>query len=93
MPARTFVVVLLDAFHCSLQDLGSTNGTYLNGIRLRPFISVALFPGMQVHLGTPSEGQNFEVFFLREKIKRKSSTMIMVQQKLAPVVGEKRKLV
>jgi tRNA A-37 threonylcarbamoyl transferase component Bud32 len=36
---------------CAIVDLGSANGTYVNGRQLRPEAFLRLEPGMQIHLG------------------------------------------
>jgi len=56
-----------------VQDLDSKRGTYVNGIKLRPFTMVVLFPGMQVHLGDPHQSQSFTVHFLKTNRRRTSS--------------------
>jgi hypothetical protein len=48
----------------------------VNGIKLKPFTIVIIFPGMQVHLGDPKESQSFTVYFLKETApKRRTSSM------------------
>lgn len=44
-----------------LQDVGSTNGTYVNGRRIPVGQSVPLQPGMQVALGSPNSQECFMV--------------------------------
>ena len=44
-----------------LRDLGSTNGTFINGRKLAPGQLVQLFRGMTVGLGSPNGPEGFEV--------------------------------
>ena len=68
-----------------LKDLESKTGTYVNGVKLRPLTMVVLFPGAQVHLGDPREGQSFVVFFLKNKPERRSSSIKRPHQSSALV--------
>lgn len=71
-PDNTLVVPpqasTVSGHHCALQvhngktyicDLGSTNGTYLNGRRLQPGAAVELVPGMQLTIGSIQSGERF----------------------------------
>jgi len=53
--------------------MNSRHGTFINGVRLRAFTMVVLFPGMQVHVGNPKEKNSFTVHFLKEKWKEELS--------------------
>ena len=71
-PDNTLVVPpqasTVSGHHCALQvhngktyicDLGSTNGTYLNGRRLQPGAAVELVPGVQLTIGSIQSGERF----------------------------------
>lgn len=44
-----------------LRDLGSTNGTYINGKRIAAGQLIQLTPGMVVYLGSPNSSEAFQV--------------------------------
>ena len=50
--SRHHAEIHCEAHHgCAIVDLGSANGTYVNGRALRPQVLVALEPGMHINLG------------------------------------------
>lgn len=52
MHARVDVAVRRDGgFDCRIADVGSTNGTYCDSVRLKPSCPMVLMPGCQIRLG------------------------------------------
>lgn len=45
-------VITLTSGHATLSDLGSTNGTWLNGTRLQPGLAVPLYAGHSLRVGS-----------------------------------------
>jgi hypothetical protein len=49
--SRLHIVILREGLHVQIMDLGSANGTYLNGKRMKPNIKQALKHGDLISLG------------------------------------------
>ena len=52
--SRRHAEMIWDGARCAVTDLGSSNGTFVNGRRLMPNVPEALRPGDQVSFGTAS---------------------------------------
>jgi pSer/pThr/pTyr-binding forkhead associated (FHA) protein len=52
--SRRHAAIVWDSTRCSVTDLSSSNGTFINGRRLMPNVPEALRPGDRVSFGTAS---------------------------------------
>jgi pSer/pThr/pTyr-binding forkhead associated (FHA) protein len=49
--SRKHALIILEGDKCYVQDLGSTNGTFLNGVRLSPGVRTQIYDGDSISFG------------------------------------------